>query len=71
MLRNLCYFKKYDDIKSHELHEKQLEVSVVDRKGIFAKGSLMGRVIIGLAGVEARSGVSEWHQLEEDEGDSD
>ena len=44
---------------------------MVDRKGIFAKGSLMGRVIIGLAGVEARSGVSEWHQLEEDEGDSD
>ena len=44
---------------------------MVDRKGIFAKGSLMGRAIIGLAGVEARSGVSEWHQLEEDEGDSD
>lgn len=59
------------DFKSYEMQQQQLEVSVVDRKGIFARGSLMGRVVVSLADVETRGGITEWYQLEEDDDDSD
>ena len=58
-------------MSSHELHQQQLEVSVVDRKGIFARGALMGRAVVSLADVETRGGITEWYQLEEDDDDSD
>lgn len=56
---------------SDELHRQQLEVSVVDRKGIFARGALMGRVVVNLAEVERSGGITEWYLLEEDDDDSD
>ena len=59
------------DLASHEMHQQQLEVSVVDRKGIFARGSLMGRAVVPLSDVERRGGITEWFELEEDDDDSD
>ena len=56
---------------AYELQQQQLEVSVVDRKGIFARGALMGRAVVSLADVESRGGITEWYQLEEDDDDSD
>ena len=53
------------------MHQQQLEVSVVDRKGTFARGSLMGRVVISLADVERSDGINKWFELEEDYRDSD
>ena len=43
----------------------------MDRKGIFARGSLMGRVVVSLSDVERRGGITEWFVLEEDDDDSD
>jgi len=59
------------EMTSDELPRQQLEVSVVDRKGIFARGALMGRVVVNLAEVERRGGITEWYLLEEDDDDSD
>ena len=59
------------DLASHEMHQQQLEVSVVDRKGIFARGSLMGRAVVSLSDVERSGGITEWFELEEDDDDSD
>jgi len=59
------------DLASHEMHQQQLEVSVVDRKGIFARGSLMGRAVVPLSDVERSGGITEWFELEEDDDDSD
>ena len=53
------------------MHQQQLEVSVVDRKGTFARGSLMGIVVISLADVEHSEGINEWFELKEDYHDSD
>ena len=53
------------------MHRQQLEVSVVDRKGTFARGSLMGRVVVSLADVERSDGIKEWFELKEDYHDSD
>ena len=53
------------------MHQQQLEVSVVDRKGIFARGSLMGRAVVSLSDVERSGGITEWFELEEDDDDSD
>ena len=53
------------------MQQQKLEVSVVDRKGIFARGSLMGRVVVSLSEVERRGGITEWFVLEEDDDDSD
>ena len=53
------------------MQQQKLEVSVVDRKGIFARGSLMGRVVVNLSDVERRGGITEWFVLEEDDDDSD
>ena len=53
------------------MQQQKLEVSVVDRKGIFARGSLMGRVVVSLSDVERRGGITEWFVLEEDDDDSD
>jgi len=47
-------------IGSGELAETQLEVSVVDKKGVFARNSLMGRAIVPLADPRAISGFTEW-----------
>ena len=53
------------------MHQQQLEVSVVDRKGTFARGSLMGRVVISLADIECSDGIKEWFELKEHFHDSD
>ena len=58
-------------MKLHELQQQQLEVSVVDRKGIFARGALMGRVAVSLPDAETTGGTTEWYQLEEDDDDSE
>lgn len=58
-------------MKSYQMLQKQLEVSVVDNKGIFARSALMGRVVVSLADVETRGGITEWYQLEEEDDDSD
>merc|ERR1712226_203936 len=34
------------EMTAHELQQQQLEVSVVDRKGISARGALMGRAVV-------------------------
>ena len=36
------------EIASSKLHSEELEVSVVDRKGIFSRRSTMGRVVVGM-----------------------
>ena len=55
----------------NEVEYQQIEVSVVDRKGIFARGALMGRVVVSLTGLMDSGGKTEWYQLEEDDDDSD
>ena len=62
-----------------ELIDKQVEpqfdfhsqVSVVDRKGIFARSPLMGRVIVDLDRPDFIQGVTEWFILHDDEDDSE
>ena len=55
----------------NEVEHQEIEVSVVDRKGIFARGALMGRVVVSLTGLMDSGGKTEWYQLEEDDDDSD
>ena len=55
----------------NDVENQQLEVSVVDRKGIFARGALMGRVVVSLTGIMNSGGTTDWYQLEEDDDDSD
>ena len=53
------------DLEPSWLDSVSLEVSVVDRKGIFARSPLMGRAVVPLSqpGVASASGVTEWHDL--------
>ena len=44
------------DIDSGKLGNTELEVSVVDRKGIFARSPLMGRAVVSLANPEIITG---------------
>ena len=43
----------------NEVDHQQLEVSVVDRKGIFARGALMGRVVVSLTGLMDSGGTTD------------
>ena len=67
------YEESFDyDISAGKLGSVSLEVSVVDRKGIFAKSPLMGRAIIELDDPELMSGLAgKWFDLHEDQDDSD
>ena len=62
---------------TNDMHKEKLEVSVVDKKGIFARGSLMGRVVVNLSDVVQSGGTggviatTDWYTLEEDDDDSD
>lgn len=53
--------------------ETQLQVSVIDRKGIFARSPLMGRSVIDLDNpkLSTSGGLVEWFSLYEDDDDSD
>ena len=43
----------------------------MDRKGIFARSPLMGRVVVDLDRPDFVKGVTEWYTLYDDEDDSD
>jgi len=62
----------YNDVTVEDLNEQKLEVSVIDKKGIFARSPLMGRVVIDLHRIlESGPLKGEWFVLEEDDDDSD
>ena len=44
------------DLDPSKLGSTELEVSVVDRKGIFARSPLMGRAVVSLANPEVITG---------------
>ena len=52
------------------LGSRKLEVSVVDRKGLFSR-ALMGRVVIGLTEGQVVNGNPTWFMLEEGDEGSD
>ena len=59
------------DIPAMKLASNQLEVSVVDRKGIFSRRSTMGRCVIDLAEVASSEINQKWFNLDEVDEDSD
>lgn len=61
----------YSGVSATGLESKQLEVSVVDRKGRFSRRALMGRVVVDLSGGRFTQGTPTWFQLEEAEDLSD
>lgn len=62
---------KYDmDFKYLDYHK--LEVTVIDRKGIFARNPIMGRVVIDLNNPKLlNGGITDWFFLDEADEDSD
>ena len=62
---------EYESMTGPKMASQQLEVSIVDRKGIFSKVSTMGRVVLDLSEVLTKSVNMEWYDLEEVEQDSD
>uniref|UniRef100_A0A0K2UPA4 Extended synaptotagminlike protein 2a [Tribolium castaneum] n=1 Tax=Lepeophtheirus salmonis TaxID=72036 RepID=A0A0K2UPA4_LEPSM len=61
----------YYDIPLEKLATTQLEVSVIDKKGIFSKSPLMGRAVVDFVDSNIDVGISEWYPLYEEEDDSD
>jgi len=59
------------EIPAMKLASNQLEVSVVDRKGIFSRRSTMGRCVIDLAEVASKEINQKWFDLAEVDEDSD
>jgi Ca2+-dependent lipid-binding protein len=59
------------NISASHLGSRKLEVSVVDRKGLFSRRALMGRVVIGLADAQVVNGNPNWFLLEEADETSD
>ena len=69
---NPVFDEQFDyDLDLKDLGEAALEVSVVDKKGIFARRALMGRAIVELDRPDLVAGVTEWFDLHEEEDDSD
>lgn len=62
---------EYKDMNSSRINSQQLEVSVVDRKGIFSKCSTMGRCVVDLVNLTNSDVEEQWFILEEVEQDSD
>ena len=63
---------EYDDLMVGDVRDMSLEVSVVDRKGMFSRRALMGRIVVPLATLLESDGVSgQWYTLEEADDDSD
>jgi len=59
------------EIPALKIPEHQLEVSVVDRKGVFSRGSTMGRCVIDLDQVMSKEINQKWFDLIEVDEDSD
>lgn len=59
------------EIPAMKMASHQLEVSVVDRKGIFSRRSTMGRCVIDLAEVAYKEINQKWFDLAEVDEDSD
>lgn len=69
---NPVFDEEFDyDIDLKDLGVAALEVSVVDKKGIFARRALMGRAIVELDRPDLVSGLTEWFDLHEEDDDSD
>ena len=63
---------EYEDLPIAKLQDNlQLEVTVVDRKGVFSRGSNMGRTIVDLAEIPRNRINNQWFDLSEVEEDSD
>eukprot|EP00092_Neocalanus_flemingeri_P064404 GFUD01078159.1.p1 GENE.GFUD01078159.1~~GFUD01078159.1.p1 ORF type:complete len:1135 (-),score=294.37 GFUD01078159.1:524-3928(-) len=56
----------HDDVPKH-----QLKISVVDKKGIFAKSPVLGTLEIDLNNPGLKHGLADWYPLEDTEEDSD
>lgn len=64
------YEEEFDyELSASKMSSQQLEVSVVDRKGIFSKRSTMGRCVIPLTNFKEIS--QQWFDLQEVDEDSD
>ena len=59
------------EIPALKIPSHQLEVSVVDRKGVFSRGSTMGRCVIDLDQVTSKEINQKWFDLIEVDEDSD
>ena len=59
------------ELPALKMASHQLEVSVVDRKGIFSRRSTMGRCVIDLAEVAHKEINQKWYDLVEVDEDSD
>ena len=59
------------EIPALKIPSHQLEVSVVDRKGVFSRGSTMGRCVIDLDCVTSKEINQKWFDLIEVDEDSD
>merc|ERR1719483_1485966 len=59
------------EIPALKIPSHQLEVSVVDRKGVFSRGSTMGRCVIDLDQVMSKEINQKWFDLIEVDEDSD
>lgn len=59
------------NIKLKELSGLYIQANVLDKKGVFSKSPLMGRVTISLDDPSISQGIADWFPLEEAEDDSD
>jgi Ca2+-dependent lipid-binding protein len=59
------------EIPALKIPDHQLEVSVVDRKGVFSRGSTIGRCVIDLDQVMSKEINQKWFDLIEVDEDSD
>ena len=66
------YEETFDyEIEASQLNFQELEVSVVDKKGIFSRCATMGRVVIPLSEIISEDVMSQWFDLYEVDEDSD
>lgn len=69
---NPTYEESFEyEIPLAKLGLSALEITVIDRKGIFARSPLMGRARVELNNPKLMTGYTEWFELEEDDDDSD
>lgn len=62
---------EYDNLGASQLKSTKLEVSVVDKKGIFSRRATMGRTVIDLEKLTSEPIQRQWFDLTEVEEDSD
>ncbi|QQP49966.1 Extended synaptotagminlike protein 2a [Caligus rogercresseyi] len=69
---NPVYDEEFNyDLPVEKLGSTQLEVSVIDKKGIFSKSPLMGRAVVDFVNSNIDVGFTDWYPLYEEEDDSD